>query len=55
MKEAAARIKINMLLENAGWRFFADARGPADIQLEPSVALTKQALKDYVSLNQFVA
>jgi type I restriction enzyme R subunit len=44
MKEAAARIKINKLLENAGWRFFADASGPANIQLEPSVALTKQAL-----------
>ena len=26
MKEAAARIKINKLLENAGWRFFADAK-----------------------------
>lgn len=37
MKEAAARIKINKLLENAGWRFFADANGPANIQLEPSV------------------
>jgi type I restriction enzyme R subunit len=46
MKEAAARIKINKLLENAGWRFFADARGPANIQLEPSVALTEQALDD---------
>ena len=46
MKEAAARIKINKLLENAGWRFFADANGPASIQLEPSVALTKQALDD---------
>lgn len=39
MKEAAARIKINKLLENAGWRFFADAKGPANIQLEPSVTL----------------
>jgi type I restriction enzyme R subunit len=44
MKEAAARIKINKLLEAAGWRFFADAKGLANIQLEPSVALTKQAL-----------
>lgn len=39
MKEAAARIKINKLLENAGWRFFADAQGPANIQLEPSVTV----------------
>ena len=45
-KEAQARIRINRLLEQAGWRFFADANGPANIQLEPSVALTKQALDD---------
>ena len=44
MKEAAARIKINKLLEAAGWRFFADANGPATIQLEPKVTLTTQAL-----------
>lgn len=44
MKEAAARIKINKLLENAGWRFFADAKGPANIQLEPSVTLNTQDL-----------
>ena len=44
MKEAAARIKINKLLENAGWRFFADAKGPANIQLEPSVTLKTQNL-----------
>jgi len=37
MKGAAARIKINKLLEAAGWRFFADAKGPANVQLEPSV------------------
>jgi type I restriction enzyme R subunit len=44
MKEAAARIKINKLLENAGWRFFADANGPANIQLEPSVTVKTQDL-----------
>lgn len=44
MKEATARIKINKLLDAAGWRFFADEKGPANIQLEPSVALTKQTL-----------
>ena len=43
-KEATARIKINKLLEAAGWRFFADARGPANIQLEPSVTLKAQDL-----------
>ena len=44
MKEAAARIKINQLLEKAGWRFFADEKGPANIQLEPSVTLKTQDL-----------
>jgi type I restriction enzyme R subunit len=44
MKEAAARIKINRLLESAGWRFFADAKGPANIQLEPSVSVKTQDL-----------
>ena len=38
-KEAAARIKINKLLETAGRRFFADGKSPANIQLEPTVTL----------------
>ena len=38
-KEATARIKINKLLEAAGWRFFADGVKPANIQLEPSVTI----------------
>lgn len=38
-KEAAARIKINKLLEAVGWRFFPDGNGPANIRLEPTVAL----------------
>ena len=32
-KEATARIKINKLLEAAGWRFFPDGDGPANVQL----------------------
>ena len=44
MKEATARIKINKLLENAGWRFFANSGGPANIQLEPSVTIKTQDL-----------
>jgi hypothetical protein len=28
MKEVSARIKINKLLEAAGWRFFTDESGP---------------------------
>jgi len=35
--EARTRIKINRLLEDAGWRFFDDENGPANIQLEPNV------------------
>jgi hypothetical protein len=34
MKEATARIKINHLLEAAGWRFFDDENGSANIVLE---------------------
>ena len=38
-KEATARIKINKLLEAAGWRFFADGTAPANIRLEPGVMI----------------
>jgi type I restriction enzyme R subunit len=38
-KEATARIKINKLLEAAGWRFFQDGNEPANIRLEPSVTI----------------
>jgi len=46
MNEATARIKINRLLEKAGWRFFPDGNGPANIRLEPNVAITQSALDD---------
>jgi len=46
-KEATSRIKINRLLEAAGWRFFADENGSANIYLEPKVMLTKQAVDDF--------
>jgi type I restriction enzyme R subunit len=38
-KEATARIKINKLLEAAGWRFFPEGTAPANIRLESSVAI----------------
>lgn len=38
-KEATARIKINKLLEAAGWRFFPQGDRPANIRLEPSVTI----------------
>jgi type I restriction enzyme R subunit len=43
-KEAKARIKINKLLEESGWRFFDCAAGKANIVLEPKVKLTKTAV-----------
>ncbi len=40
-KEAKARLKINKLLEETGWRFFDDENGAANIQVEPNVKITK--------------
>ena len=39
MNEATARIKINRLLEGAGWRFFDDSNGPANIRLEQHIVV----------------
>ena len=41
-KEAKARIKINHLLEESGWRFFDDANGSTNIHLELNTKITKQ-------------
>ena len=38
--EAKARIKINRLLEEAGWRFEDSKAGKANIQLEAGVKYT---------------
>ena len=38
-KEATARIKINKLLEAAGWRFFSEGDAPANSRLEPGVTI----------------
>ena len=46
-KEANARIKINKLLEAAGWRFFDTDEGPANIQLEANVKITKKQIDEY--------
>lgn len=43
-KEATARIKINKLLERAGWRFFPEGNTPANIRLELSVRITSTDL-----------
>ena len=46
-KEAKARIKINKLLEEAGWRFFDDGKGPANILLENNVKITQKHFDDF--------
>ena len=46
-KEATARVKINRLLEEANWRFFDDARGPANIVLEPNTKITENQINEF--------
>jgi len=46
-KEAKARIKINKLLEAAGWRFFDSDEGPANIQVEANVKITKKQFDEF--------
>jgi type I restriction enzyme R subunit len=46
-KEAKARIKINRLLEEAGWRFFDTKEGPANITLENAVEITRTRLDQF--------
>ncbi|MDD1744565.1 MAG: DEAD/DEAH box helicase family protein [Candidatus Methanoperedens sp.] len=46
-KEAKARIKINKLLEQSGWRFFDDEKGKANIVLENNIKITKKNLDEF--------
>ena len=46
MNEATARIKINKLLEEAGWRFFAENGKPANIVLEAGASIRESDLDD---------
>jgi type I restriction enzyme R subunit len=47
--EAKARIKINKLLEEAGWRFFDEVGKPANIQVEPNVKSSdRSGFADYL-------
>ena len=46
MNEAIARIKINKLLELAGWRFFPDGKHSANVHLEAAVTLKPADLSD---------
>ncbi len=45
-KEAKARIKINKLLEKAGWRFFDCKEGKANILLENNTRITETFIND---------
>jgi type I restriction enzyme R subunit len=44
-KEATARIKINKLLEAAGWRFFPEGSAPVNISLESSIKIKSSDLE----------
>lgn len=46
-KEAKARIKINKLLEESGWRFFDSEFGPANIILENNVKLSQKQVDEF--------
>ncbi len=46
-KEARARIKINKLLEEAGWRFFDENSKPANVVLEPNTKIVQNQLDDF--------
>ena len=48
-KEAKARIKINSLLQDSGWRFFDDEKGKANIVLENNAKITKKAIDEFGS------
>ena len=45
-KEAKARIKINRLLEDAGWRFFDSSQGKANVLLENNVKITESHINE---------
>ncbi|MEN8262249.1 MAG: DEAD/DEAH box helicase family protein [Nitrospirota bacterium] len=45
-KEAKARIKINKLLEESGWRFFDDNNGKANITLESNTKIMESHINE---------
>jgi len=46
-KEAKARIKINKLLEDAGWLFFDRNGQHANIQLEPNIKIKREDVDEF--------
>ncbi len=53
-KEAKARIKINKLLEESGWRFFDTDQGKATIKLESSIKMEELGADFEHSKNGFI-
>jgi hypothetical protein len=51
-KEAHARIKINKLLEAAGWRFFDNEQGKANIALEANSNYRSMQAKDKSAIDR---
>lgn len=45
-KEAKARLKINDMLQEAGWRFFDDENGIANVSLEANVKMTRSQVDE---------
>jgi len=45
--EAQARIKINDLLREAGWRFFEKDGKPANVVLENNIKITQEMINEY--------
>lgn len=43
-KEAKARVKINDMLKEAGWRFFDDENGSANVSVEANVKMTRSQI-----------
>ena len=46
-KEATARVKIDKLLEQAGWKFFPEDGRPANIRLELGTKIQESALDEF--------
>ena len=53
MNEASARIKINKLLEAAGWRFFDQGNKPANICLEHGIKIKPSDIDSDIFGNDF--
>lgn len=45
-KEAKARLKINKMLTDAGWRFFDDESGAANVVVEQNVKMNRRQIDD---------